>query len=133
MRKNFVYASGIGLAIGMLYWFFRHTKKEETFTNLINSVKEEAINRQEDAFEWVVTTEKVNQTINQSLDTIHERHSIASSIMKEAYSNIMEDFVKDGSVANVDNAMEGTIRDDESAIIISKSKEISDELDSLLI
>lgn len=132
MRKSFVYASGIGLVIGMLYWFFRHKQQEEAFTNLADLVKEEEINRQEAAFEWIDTTEKVNQTINQSLDTIHERHSIASSIMTEAYSNIMDDFVKDGSVANVDDDTQGTIIDDESSELINKSKKISDELDGLL-
>lgn len=47
--------------------------------------------------------EDMYQAKDESVQAIYERHSEASEIMKDAYRNIMEDFVKDFSDEKIVN------------------------------
>lgn len=58
---------------------------------------------------------------------ISERHQEAASIMKDAYGNIMEDFVEDFS-----EGVNVSIIDEEDVVIDNEVDKISDELDELL-
>ena len=75
------------------------------------------------------------QTKSESVQAVYERHSEAGSIMKDAYSNIMEDFVEDFSSENDANAKDENkevIIDSESVSVMKEIGSISDELDDLL-
>ena len=58
---------------------------------------------------------------------ISERHQEASSIMKDAYGNIMEDFVEDFSENEY-----STVIDEEDVIINNEIDKTSNDLDDLL-
>ena len=64
---------------------------------------------------------------NKTQANISERHQAATSIMREAYENIMEDFVEDFS----DNGNPQII-DEEDIEMIRAIDKISDDLDDLL-
>ena len=64
---------------------------------------------------------------NQASSNITDRHTEAGNVMKEAYSNIMEDFVSDFS--DVDNKI---VIDEEDIKTNSEIDKISDDLDDLL-
>ena len=70
----------------------------------------------------------------ENVQNIYERHSEASKIMKDAYSNIMEDFVEDFSDEKNVNGKDKNkeIIDDESVADMKELNSISDELDDLL-
>lgn len=75
------------------------------------------------------------QAKSESVQAVYERHSEAGSIMKDAYSNIMEAFVEDFSVENDTNAKDENkeiIIDNESVSVMKDIDSISDELDDLL-
>ena len=77
----------------------------------------------------------MSQAKSESAQAVYERHSEASSIMKDAYSNIMEDFVEDFSGENDTNAEDENkevIIDSESVSVMKEIDSISDELDDLL-
>ena len=79
--------------------------------------------------------EEMYQAKNESVQAVYERHSEAGSIMKDAYSNIMEDFVEDFSSENDTNAKDENkevIIDNESVSVMKENDSISDELDDLL-
>ena len=66
---------------------------------------------------------------------ISERHQEAASIMKDAYGNIMEDFVEDFSDEKDTNAKDENkevIIDSESVSVMKEIDSTSDELDDLL-
>ncbi|MDY6232176.1 hypothetical protein [Peptostreptococcus porci] len=75
------------------------------------------------------------QAKSESVQAVYERHSEAGSIMKDAYSNIMEDFVEDFSSENDANAKDENkkvIIDNESVSVMKEIDSIPDELDDLL-
>lgn len=75
------------------------------------------------------------QAKNESAQTVYERHTEASSIMKDAYNNIMEDFVEDFSDKSNTNSKEKNkeiVIDSESGSVMKEIDSISDELDDLL-
>ena len=75
------------------------------------------------------------QAKSESAKEIYDRHSRASEIMKDAYSNIMQDFVEDFSdekSTNEKEKNESAIIDGESASVMKEIDLISDELDDLL-
>lgn len=84
----------------------------------------------------IITKQHEIQTVTQALlereksntyDNISERHQDAASIMKDAYRNVMEDFVEDFSEdANV------SIIDEEDVTINQKIDKTGDDLDHLL-
>jgi len=66
---------------------------------------------------------------------IHDRHMAAANVMKDAYGNIMENFVDDFSGEKIVNEKDGTkgiIIDSESVSVMKKIDSDSDELDDLL-
>lgn len=84
----------------------------------------------------VITTQNKIQIVNEVLlqrdketakTNISERHQAASSIMKNAYENIMEDFVEDFSESS-----SLTVPDEEDVIVKEKLKKTSNALDDLL-
>lgn len=79
--------------------------------------------------------EEMYQAKSESVRAVYERHVEASSIMKDAYSKIMEDFVEDFSDENDTNAKNENkeiVIDSESVSVMKDIDSISDELDDLL-
>ena len=79
--------------------------------------------------------EGMYQAKSKSVQAIYERHSEAGSIMKDAYANIMEEFVEDFSSesdVNVKDENKKVIIDSESVLVMKEIDSISDELDVLL-
>ena len=79
--------------------------------------------------------EEMYQAKSESVQVVYERHSEASEIMKDAYRNIMEDFVEDFSGekgANEKDETKDVIIDGESVWVMKEIDLISDELDDLL-
>ena len=74
------------------------------------------------------------QAKSESVQAVSERHSEAGKIMKDAYRDIMEDFVEDFSgekdVIKKDDPQ--NIIDSESVSVMKEMDMISDELDNLL-
>lgn len=60
------------------------------------------------------------------------RHQEAANIMKNSYSNIMEDFVEDFTYKENINRKNNILIDSEEIATINKINSISDELDDLL-
>lgn len=78
--------------------------------------------------------EEMYQAKSESAQTIFERHSEAASIMKDAYADIMEDFVEDFSGeadANPKDNKEVAV-DGEFISVMNENDLISDELDDFL-
>ena len=79
--------------------------------------------------------EEMYQAKSESEQAVYERHAEASSIMKDAYNNIMEDFVEDFSGendTNEKNENKEVVIDSESVSVMKDIDSISDELDDLL-
>lgn len=135
MKKLFIYASVIGLAAGVIYWL---CKKEKS-----NTITSKTVDKKVD-FEPQPQEEKIAQNSNvaeemyqaksESVQAVSERHSEAGKIMKDAYRDIMEDFVEDFSgekdVIKKDDPQ--NIIDSESVSVMKEMDMISDELDNLL-
>ena len=84
----------------------------------------------------VLTTQKKMQVVNEiqlenekgrASSNIADRHKEAGNVMKEAYSNIMEEFVSDFSDADI-----ATVIDEEDIKTNGEIDKISDDLDDLL-
>lgn len=137
MKKLLICASVVGVAAGVVYWV---CKKEKTnkevaaspVTHTVNFVPEpqKAKKTQE-----VNASDKMNQAKSECIQDVFERHTAAGEVMKDVYSNIMEDFVEDYSVEEAEDIKEKgnkTIIDSEDVTVIKKLDSISDELDDLL-
>ena len=75
------------------------------------------------------------QAKSERVQAVYESHSETCSIMKDAYSNIMEGFVEDfwsEKDANTKDENKEVIIDNESVSIMKEINSISDELDDLL-
>ena len=77
--------------------------------------------------EVLLERDKVNAQSN-----IMGRHQEAANIMKNSYSNIMEDFVEDFTYKENINRKNNILIDSEEIATINKINSISDELDDLL-
>ena len=129
MKKLFICASVMGLAAGVVYWLLKKDKSttpapetaEETNTVSLPCTQEE------EKFRSPCDAEDIEQAKNEAAQSICERHAEANAIMHEAYSNIMEDFVKDFS------DKKEKVVDSESASVMDELNSISDELDNLII
>lgn len=136
MKRVFIYASVVGLAAGVV---FRLSKKEKS-NNIVsksvdNKVDFEPKPQQEEISYESNDVEEMYQAKGESVQAIWERHSEAGEIMKDAYHNIMEDFVEDFSSEKVVNEKDETkevIIDSESVSVMKEIDLISDELDDLL-
>lgn len=95
----------------------------------------EATSLGEDQSQNTDAVEEMYRTKNESVQTVYERHTEASSIMKDAYSNIMENFVEDFSDKSNTNSKDENkeiVIDCESASAMKEIASLSDELDDLL-
>ena len=136
MKKWFIYASGVGLAAGAVY---REGTNSKTNTDTSQTVDKKADfetnTQEEEKSQNSNVIEEMYQAKSKSVQAVYERHSEAGSIMKDAYSNIMEDFVEDFSSENDANAKDENkkvIIDSESVSVMKEIDSISDELDDLL-
>jgi len=136
MKKLFIYVSMVGLAAGVVYWLSKKEKFNNTVSKSIdNKVDSEPRHQEEEISQNSNVVEKLYQTKSESVQTIYERHSEAGEIMKDAYRNIMEDFVEDFSgekVVNENNEIKENVIDSDSVSVTKEINLISDELDDLL-
>lgn len=136
MKKWFIYASVVGLAAGVVYWLCKNSKTNTATSQTVDKKADFETNTQEEEkSQNSNVVEEMYQTKSESVQAVYERHSEAGSIMKDAYSNIMEDFVEDFSSENDANAKDENkevIIDNESVSVMKEIDSISDELDDLL-
>lgn len=136
MKKWFIYASVVGLAAGVVYWLYKNGKTNTATSRTVDKKADFETNTQEEEkSQNSNVVEEMYQAKNESVQAVYERHSEAGYIMKDAYSNIMEDFVEDFSSENDTNAKgenKEVIIDNESVSVMKEIDSISDELDDLL-
>lgn len=135
IKKQFIYASMIGLVTGVVYWLCKNEKNNNTFKSETNKVNFEPKPQEEDTSQQSNIVEEMYQVKDENGQAVYERHTEASEIMKDAYHNIMEDFVEDfssGKVVNEKDNMKEIIINHESASVMKELDSISDELDDLL-
>lgn len=136
MKKWFIYASVVGLAAGVVYWLCKNSKTNTATSQTVDKKADFETNTQEEEKSQNSNViEEMYQAKSESVQAVYERHSEAGSIMKDAYSNIMEDFVEDFSSENDANAKDENkkvIIDSESVSVMKEIDSISDELDDLL-
>jgi len=136
MKKLFIYASVVGLAAGVVYWLCKKSKSNTTASQTVDKkVNFETNTQGEENSQNTGVVEEMYQAKSESAQAVYERHSEASSIMKDAYSNIMEDFVEDFSDENDTNEKDENkevVIDSESVSVMKEIDSISDELDDLL-
>lgn len=136
MKKLFIYASVVGLAAGVVYWLCKKGKSNTATSQTVDKkVNFETNTQEEENSQDTSVVEEMYQAKSESAQAVYERHSEASSIMKDAYSNIMKDFVEDFSDENNTNAKDKNkevVVDSESVSVMKEIDSISDELDDLL-
>lgn len=135
MKKWFICASVVGLA-GVIYWLCKRGKSNTATSQMVDKkVDFETNSQEEENSQNTDVVEKMYQTKNESAQTVYERHTEASSIMKDAYSNIMEDFVEDFSTKSNTNSKDKNkemVIDSKSVSVMKEIDSISDELEDLL-
>lgn len=136
MKKLFIYASAVGLAAGVVYWLCKKGKSNIVTSQTVDKkVDCETNTQEEENSQNTGVVEEMHQAKSESVQTVYERHLEASSIMKDACSSIMEDFVEDFSGENYTTAKDENkkvIIDSESVSLMKEIDSISDELDDLL-
>ena len=136
MKKLFIYISVVGLAAGVVFGLCKKGKSNTVTSKTVDKkVDFEPSSKEEEISQSTSVVEEMYQTKSESAQAVYERHSEASSIMKEAYSNIMEDFVENFSDEKDTNAKDENkevIIDGESVSVMKELDSISDELDDLL-
>lgn len=136
IKKQFVYASMVGLVAGVIYWLCKKEKNNNTVFKSVDGKEDFKYQPQEeDTSRKSNVVEEMNQVKSERAQDVYERHSEAGEIMKDAYHNIMEDFVEDISSEKVANEKERTtevISNKESVSVMKELNSISDELDDLL-
>lgn len=136
MKKLFIYASVAGLAAGAVYWLCKKSKSNTAASQMADEkVNFETNAQEEENSQNAGVVEEMYQAKSESEQAVYERHAEASSIMKDAYNNIMEDFVEDFSGendTNEKNENKEVVIDSESVSVMKDIDSISDELDDLL-
>lgn len=136
MKKRFIYASVVGLAAGVVYWLCKKGESNTATSQAVDKkVDFETNTQEEENLQNTNAVEEMYQVKSESVQAVYERHSEASSIMKDAYSNIMEDFIEDFSGENDTDAKDENkevIINSESVSAMEEINSISDELDDLL-
>lgn len=136
MKRLFIYASVVVLAAGVVYWLCKKGKTNTIKPQMVDKkVDFETNTQEEEKIKNTNVVEEMYQAKSESVQAVYERHSEAGSIMEDAYSNIMEDFVQDFSGENDTNAKDENkevIIDSESVSVMKEIDSISDELDDLL-
>lgn len=136
LKKLFIYASVAGLTAGVVYWLCKKEKSNNTVSESVdNKVDFDPRSQEEESSQNSNDMEKMYQAKGESVQDVCDRHSEAGEIMKDAYSNIMEDFVADFSgekVVNEKDENKEVIIGSESVSLRKEIDLISDELDDLL-
>ena len=136
MKKMFIYASVIGLTAGVIYLLYKQEKSNNTVSKPADKKEvSETIHQEDDASQNSKTVDEIYQTKSESAQTVYERHSEAGGIMKDAYRNIIEDFVEDFSTekaVNKENETKEAVIDSASVSVMKEIDSISDALDDLL-
>ena len=132
MKKLSIYASVVGLGTGIVYLLYKKRKFNNTVSETVSKKEDfETKHQEKKLYQETDIEEEMHQDKSESAQAVYERHSEASSIMKDAYSNIMEDFVEDFSDEEVAKEKE-IIVDSESVSVMKELDSVSDELDDLL-
>ena len=132
MKKLSIYASVVGLGTGIVYLLYKKRKFNNTVSETVSKKEDFETKHQEKKLSQETDIEEeMHQDKSESAQAVYERHSEASSIMKDAYSDIMEDFVEDFSDEEVAKEKE-IIVDSESVSVMKELDSVSDELDDLL-
>lgn len=135
MKKLFIYASVVGLAAGVVYWLCKKGKSNTATSQAVDKkVNFETNTQEEENSQNISVVEEMYQAKSESAQDVYKRHSEASSIMKDAYSNIMEDFVEDFSSesdTNTKDENKEVVIDSESVSVMKEIDSISDDLDDL--
>lgn len=135
MKKMFIYSLIVGLATGVVYWLCKKGKSNTVTSKTVDKKAAFESNPQEEISQNTSVMEEMYQAKSESAQAVYERHSETSSIMKDAYNNIMEDFVEDFSGekdVNEKDENKEVIIDGESASVMKELDSISNELDDLL-
>ena len=129
MKKLFICASVMGLAAGVVYWLLKKEKPTTAAPETAEETKAVSLpcTQEEENCQSPCVEEEIEQAKVEAAQAVYERHAEANTIMKDAYSNIMEDFVKDFS-----DKKEEVVVDSESVSVMKDLDSISDELDNLL-
>ena len=137
IKKLLICASAVGVAAGIAYWVYTKEKANNKanaspVTNIVHFTTEAPEPKKR---ENANATDKINQAKSECVQDVYERHTAAGEVLKDAYSNIMENFVEDYSVEEADGVKEKgnkTIVDSEDVSVIKELDSILDELDDLL-
>lgn len=140
MKKMFIYATVMGVVAGVGYCLCKKEKSNAVRSKVVGSNTEtvdktadtEICSQEEDVFQHTNVEEEMYQAKSESAQTIYERHLEANSLMKEVYSNIMEDVVEDFSGEKDENENKEVIINSDSVAVMKEIDAISDELDELL-
>lgn len=132
MKKLLICASAIGLSAAVVYWLYKKEQTKNTAPKAVdNKADLEPKIQEEDIPQDPNIVEAMHQAKGEAARTICERHAEAAEILKDAYRNIMDDFVEDFSV--VENEETKAVHsDDKTVSIMNELDSISDELDNLL-
>ena len=132
MKKLLIYASAIGLCAGVVYWLCKKEKTKNTASKAVDNKEDLETKIQEEGIpQESNVVEAMYQAKDETAHTVCERHAEAAEILKDAYRNIMDDFVEDFSV--VENEETKAVHsDDKTVSIMNELDSISDELDNLL-
>lgn len=136
MKKLFIYVAMIGVAADVIYMLCKKVKFNNTPSKKADKKADFQPGLQkEDLSQNTNVMDDMYQAKSESAQAVHERHSEAGSLMKDAYSNIMEDFVEDSSNekgVNQEEKRKDIIIDDKSVAVMSKIDSISNDLNDLL-
>lgn len=134
MKKLLIYASVVGVAAGIAYWVNKKEKvnKEVTTSSERNTVEFCPKSQEGKKPQEINVCDKINQAKSECAQDVYERHTVAGEITKDAYHNIMENFVEDYSAEDVEVPKEKAIIDSEDVTVIQELDSISGELDDLL-
>lgn len=130
MKKFFVYALIAGFTTGVIYLLCKKEKSDDATYEMVDNRSESGPKHQEDDISQGSHVEnEMIRVKSESAKAVYERHLKANEIMKDAYQNVMEDFVEDFSD---DELTKEIIIDSESVSVIKELDSISDELNDLL-
>lgn len=136
MKKLFIYVAMIGVAADVIYMLCKKVKFNNTPSKKTDKKADfQPSLQKEDLSQNTNVMDDMYQAKSESAQAVHERHSEAGSVMKDAYSNIMEDFVEDSSNekgANQEEKRKDIIIDDKSVAVMSEIDSISNDLNDLL-
>lgn len=134
MKKVVICASVVGLVAGVIYCIFKKGKSNTATDQMVDNKVDANLNIQkEDTFKNTGAVEKMYKAKSESVQAVYERHFEAGSLMKDAYSDIMQDFVEEFSSEDDTNTKDKeVIIENESVSIMKEIDVISDEIDDLL-